>query len=90
MRRRQIFRFSAQSETLVEQFLRSLRKIALLDEERESFVFTQRPNEQPFEFHCVIVQGGIEVQWVGDGLLFLGAFVDGLTSEFKQVSMEDA
>lgn len=87
---RQKFRFSAQSETMVEEFLRGLGQGFTLDEERESFLFSGLSHEQPFEFHCVIVQGGIDVHRAGQYFEFLGMFVEGLTGEFGPVLMEDA
>jgi hypothetical protein len=87
---RQRFRFSAQSESLVEGLLRSLGDVAALDEERESFLFTNRSGEPPFEFHCVIVQGGIEVDRAGEYFKFLGMFVEALTGEFGRVAVEDS
>jgi hypothetical protein len=86
---RQRFRFSAQSETLVEDFLRDLGAVATLDEELESFLFTGHSHEQSFEFHCVIVQGGLDVHRTGQYFEFLGMFVEGLTCEFGQVLMEE-
>jgi hypothetical protein len=86
---RQQFRFSAQSETLVEEFLRGLGEIAVLDEERERFLFTNCPNEPQFEFHCVIVQGGIDVDRAGEYFKFLGIFIEALTGEFGPVVVED-
>jgi hypothetical protein len=87
---RQQFRFSAQSESLVEQFLRSLAEVAALDEVRESFLFTGQANEPPFEFHCIIVQGGIDVARAGEYFKFLGMFIEALTGEFGLVTVEDA
>ena len=87
---RQQFRFSAQSETLVEQFLRGLAELAALNEERERFLFTGISGGQPFEFHCVIVQGGIDVNRAGQYFEFLGVFVEGFTGEFGQLTVEDA
>jgi hypothetical protein len=86
---RQSFRFSAQSETLVEQLLCHLGTVASLDEERERFLFTNPPDESPFEFHCVIVQGGIDVDRAGEYFKFLGVFVEALTGEFGPVTVED-
>ena len=62
---RQQFRFFAQCETTVEEFLRGLGEVATLDEERERFLFTEASGQLPFEFHCVIVQGGIDVDRSG-------------------------
>ena len=90
MRPLQQFRFSAQSETLVEQFLRRLAGFAALDEELERFVFAGRSNERPFEFQCVIVQGGIDTDGAGEYFEFLGRFVEALTVEFGQVTVVGA
>ena len=87
---RQHFKFSAQSETLVKVFLRQLGNIALLDEKRESFSFTGQSTESPFEFHCVIIQGGISVNRSGEYFKFLGIFIEALTGEFGPVTVEDA
>jgi hypothetical protein len=87
---RQHFRFSAQSETLVEELLRHLSAVAPLDEEHERFLFTYPPEELPFEFHCVIVQGGINVDRTGEYFKFLGVFVEALTGQFGPVTVEDA
>lgn len=87
---RQQFRFSAQSETSVEDWLRRLGEVASLGEERESFLFSELPNEPPFEFHCVIVEAGIDVNRSGEYFKFLGVFVEALTGEFGQVTIEDA
>jgi len=86
---RQSFRFSAQSETLVEEFLRRLSAVAPLDEERERFLFTNPPDELPFVFHCVIVQGGVNVDRAGEYFKFLGVFIEALTGEFGPVTVED-
>lgn len=75
---------------MVEDFLRGLGQGFTLDEERESFLFSGLSDEQPFEFHCVIVQGGIDVHRAGQYFEFLGMFVEGLTGEFGPVLMEDA
>ncbi len=87
---RQIFRFSAQSETLVEACLRSLGKVADLDEERESFVFTNKTDEPSFQFHCMIVQGGIDTDRSGAFFTFLGVFEETLSREFGQFTIDDA
>ncbi|MBP7780189.1 MAG: hypothetical protein KA045_01470 [Burkholderiaceae bacterium] len=87
---RQQFRFFAQCETTVEEFLRGLGEVATLDEERERFLFTEASGQLPFEFHCVIVQGGIDVDRSGEYFEFLGVFVEALTGEFGRVTMEDA
>jgi hypothetical protein len=87
---RQTFRFSAQSETLVEQALRRLGEVASLDEERARFLFTNKTGIQPFEFHCVIVQGGIDVNRSGEYFGFLGVFLETLTGDFGAVTVEDA
>ncbi len=87
---RQSFRFSAQSESLVEVFLRGLGGVAELDEERERFLFVNPPDRPSFQFHCVIVQGGIEVDRAGEYFEFLGQFIEGLTGEFGPVVVEDA
>jgi len=86
---RQHFRFAAQSETLVEELLRSLGAAAPLDEERERFLFINPPDQPPFEFHCVIVQGGIDVDRAGEYFEFLGIFIEALTGEFGQVTVDD-
>jgi hypothetical protein len=85
---RQSFRFSAQSETLVEEFLRALGTSANLDEERERFLFTSKADELQFQFHCVIVQGGIDADRSGEYFRFLGVFVEALTREFGRVAIE--
>jgi hypothetical protein len=87
---RQQFRFSAQSETLVEQFLRELGEVGVLEEDRERFLFTNRPAQPAFLFHCVIVPGGIDVDRSGEYFEFLGMFVEGLTGHFGPVVVEDA
>lgn len=87
---RQTFRFAAQSETLVEEFLRDLGKVAELDEEREVFLFTSKADEPPFQFYCVIVQGGVDVNRSGEYFWFLGVFLEGLTGEFGVVAVADA
>ncbi|RYX80153.1 hypothetical protein EON83_29860 [bacterium] len=87
---RQHFRFSAQSETLVEELLRHLGEVAPLDEGRERFLFTNPQEELPFEFHCVIVQGGIDVDRAGEYFKFLGVFVEALTGQFGPLTVEDA
>lgn len=85
----QAFRFWAQSETLVEDFLRGLRESADLDEERERFLFSSKAGEPLFEFECLIVQGGIDVHRSGEYFKFLGVFLEALTGEFGRVSVED-
>lgn len=75
---------------MVEGFLRGLGRGCSLDEERESFLFSGLSNAQSFEFHCIIVQGGIDVHRAGQYFEFLGMFVEGLTGEFGPVLMEDA
>ncbi len=85
---RQIFCFSAQSETLVEDCLRSLNSVANLDEERETFLFTSKAGEPAFQCKCVIVQGGIEVDRSGHYFGFLGHFVDALAREFGKIEFE--
>lgn len=87
---RQTFRFSAQSETLVELALRGLGEVANLDEERERFLFTNKAGVQPFEFHCAIVQGGLDVDRSGEYFWFLGVFIETLTGDFGAVIVEDA
>ncbi|HPT51501.1 MAG TPA: hypothetical protein PKZ22_15165 [Accumulibacter sp.] len=87
---RQTFQFAAQSETLVEEFLRELGAVADLDEERESFLFRNKDGEPPFEFHCIIVRGGIDAHRSGEYFKFLGMFIEGLTGEFGSVMVEDA
>jgi hypothetical protein len=87
---RQKFRFSAQSETLVEEFLRGLGEVADLDEERERFIFTSKAGEPPFQFHCTIVKGGIDADRSGEYFKFLGIFVEALTGEFGRITVEDA
>jgi hypothetical protein len=86
----QKIRFSAQSETLVEEFLRGLGEVADLDEERERFIFTSQAGEPPFQFHCTIVQGGIDAIRSGEDFKFLGVFVEALTGEFGMITVEDA
>lgn len=85
---RQTFRFSAQSETLVEEFLRGLGEVADLDEERERFFFTSKAGKPPFHFYCAIVQGGIDVDRSGEYFKFLGVFVEALTGEFGRITVE--
>ena len=85
---RQTFWFSAQSETLVEDCLRSLDSVADLDEERETFLFTSKAGDPAFRCKCVIVQGGIEVDRSGNYFGFLGHFVDALASEFGKIASE--
>ena len=87
---RQQFRFSAHSETLVEEFLRRLGEVAPLDEEREHFLFSNPPHKPIFTFHCVVVQGGIDVDRAGEYFEFLGVFIEALTGEFGSVTVEDA
>jgi len=45
--------------------------------------------EPPFQFHCVIVLGGINVNRAGEYFEFLGMFVEALTGEFGKVIVED-
>jgi hypothetical protein len=90
MELRQTFRFSAQSETLVEEFLRGLGEVADLDEKRERFLFKNKTGELPFQFHCVIVQGGIDAERTGDFFKFLGVFVEALTSAFGTITVGNA
>ena len=85
---RQTFWFSAQSETVVEDCLRSLDSVADLDEERETFLFTSKAGEPAFRCKCVIVQGGIEVDRSGNYFGFLGHLVEALASEFGKVAFE--
>jgi hypothetical protein len=87
---RQAFRFSAESETLVEHVLRGLGEVADLDEAGERFLFTGKPGIPPFEFHCVIVQGGLDVDRSGQYFWFLGVFIETLTGVFGAVTVEDA
>ena len=87
---RQHFRFAAPSEALVKQCLRRLGAVAPLDEERERFLFTNPTDALPFEFHCVLVQGGIDVNRSGEYFQFLGVFVETLTGEFGSITVEDA
>lgn len=92
---RQRFRFSAQSETSVELFLRELTHSAALDrdEDGERWLFTNLPNERQFEFECVIVFGGINTAGSGQYFEFMKLFTEGLIGEFGQfgqVSVEDA
>jgi hypothetical protein len=70
--------------------LRELGKIATLEEIRESFLFAGQSNDTPFEFHCVIVHGGIDVSRTGQYFEFLGIFLEALTGEFGPVVLEDA
>jgi len=86
---RQQFRFSAQSETLVEDCLRRLGEMAMLDEQRERFLFTNLAGEQRFTFHCVVVVGGIDVDRSGEYFNFLGVFLEALTGDFGRVCVED-
>jgi hypothetical protein len=84
----QTFWFSAQSETLVEDCLRSLDSVAGLDEERETFLFTSKAGEPAFRCKCVIVQGGIEVDRSGNYFDFLGHLVEALANEFGKITIE--
>lgn len=88
MVRRQTFRFSAESETLVEDCLRGLGSIAELDEERESFLYTNKTGEQAFRFQCVIVQGGVASERSGNYFAFLGQIVEALAKEFGKITIE--
>lgn len=85
---RQTFWFSAQSETLVEDCLRSLDSVADLDEERETFLFTSKAGDPAFRCKCVIVQGGIEVEHSGNYFGFLGHLAETLASEFGRIAFE--
>jgi hypothetical protein len=85
---RHTFRFSAQSETLVEDCLRGLGEIAELDEEREIFVFTNETGVPAFKSRCVIVQGGVVAEQSGDYSFFLGRLVEALATEFGVISIE--
>jgi hypothetical protein len=87
---RQRYRFKAQSETLVEVFLRSLKSGVILNEEREFFTYRSAVGEPAFLLICTIVLGGIQVQASGQYRAFLGRFVEGLVEEFGLVTVERA
>ena len=87
---RQRYRFEAQSETLVEVFLRGLKSGVTLHEEREMFSFRSAAGQPAFLLICTIVLGGIQVQASGQYRAFLGRFVEGLVEEFGPVTVERA
>ncbi len=83
-----MFRFYAQSETLLEYTLRGLSKFAALNEERERFFFTNLAGQPKFSFECHIVEDGIDVEARGQFFSFLGALVEALIEEFGKISIE--
>jgi hypothetical protein len=87
---RQCYRFEAQAETLVEEFLRGLKNGVTLHEEREMFAYRSAAGQPAFLLICTIVLGGIQVQASGQYRAFLGRFVELLVEEFGPITVERA
>lgn len=85
----QSFRFKHQSTDEVRAFLRELSSVAVLDDRRDFFVFSQLPGQPPFTFDCELVADGIHSERAGEYFAFLGLFVEALTGNFGRVEVED-
>lgn len=85
----QYFRFQHASPETVREFLRGLSDSAVLHEQPEFFVFTQKPGQPAFSFDCELIPEGLRSDRAGAYFAFLGIFVEALTGAFGVVEVED-
>lgn len=87
---RQKYRFWAQSETQVEDFLRGAGSDTVLNEEGETFEFRDSASPPRFKIVCTILIGGIHIETFGDYQEFFCRFFDGLVRKFGPLTAKDA
>jgi len=78
----QIILFDCDNHEDLDQILRGLASVATLREGTAFYFFSQLPGQPEFQFDCELVSGGLITDRKGAYFLFLGHFIDALTSRF--------
>ena len=78
----QIILFDCDNHEDLDSLLRGLSSVATFREGTAFYFYSQLPGQPEFQFDCELITGGLITSREGEYFLFLGHFIDALTSRF--------